>query len=144
MWRLYKFFTNPRALLPFLINQSGSIVFYYILASEKVSDATTICNSLTFAFTALTAYVLGEKINRPWLLLIGVSLVMIGIYFCLSWTTLVFFVSNSFMRVKVIIKIYELGKHLIMKYDLWSDELWIFCNYVFENKSRDYFMIFLM
>lgn len=74
--------------VPFVLNQSGSVVYYYLLGTmgacaecwlrvrslnrslmlplvplvaSEVSLAVPICNSLAFAFTAVTAYVLGER-----------------------------------------------------------------------------------
>ena len=51
---LKKFFTDPFMFLPFLLNQSGSFFFYYILSSQPISIASPVCNSLSFMFTAIT------------------------------------------------------------------------------------------
>ena len=42
--------TDPRIFIPFAINQSGSVVYYYMLSKEPVSKAAPICNALTFIF----------------------------------------------------------------------------------------------
>ncbi|KAI9905563.1 hypothetical protein PsorP6_014062 [Peronosclerospora sorghi] len=52
-------------VLPFALNQSGSVVYVYLLGSAEISNAVPICNSLTFVFTALTSRLLGEKPKRP-------------------------------------------------------------------------------
>jgi glucose uptake protein GlcU len=84
IYSLKQLFTSPRLFLPFAINQSGSIVYYYMLSSEPVSRASPICNALTFAFTAATAYtVFGEEIRYPFFLWIGVIFVILGISACL-------------------------------------------------------------
>jgi len=97
-----------------LINQSGSLVYYYLLGSTgkkgyltalvcllicgssfqgymqwmtasflfwstELSLSVPICNSLTFVFTALTSWVLGEKIHRPLQAVGGMMLVLAGI-----------------------------------------------------------------
>ncbi len=80
---LYRLFTKPRVLLPFLVNQSGSFVYYYLLSSEPVSRASPICNSLTFLFTATTGYIcFGEEVRYPFLLVIGIIAVLVGVFVC--------------------------------------------------------------
>mmetsp|Transcript_16728 Transcript_16728/g.15087 ORF Transcript_16728/g.15087 Transcript_16728/m.15087 type:complete len:182 (+) Transcript_16728:35-580(+) len=78
-------FTEPTVYLPFLINQSGSLVFYVVLFREPISIAAPVCNSLTFIFTAVTGYVVfKEEVQSPSLLIIGIILVLIGIYICMT------------------------------------------------------------
>ncbi|KAK3710164.1 hypothetical protein QZH41_010554, partial [Actinostola sp. cb2023] len=48
-------------MIPFLLNQSGSVLFYLTLASADLSLAVPITNSLTFLFTILTGKLLGEE-----------------------------------------------------------------------------------
>lgn len=73
---------DHKKLVPFIINQCGSLLFYYLLASEPVMIAAPLCNALTFAFTAVAAYCLGERPNSPGLMFVGVILVLVGIYVC--------------------------------------------------------------
>ncbi|RMX69031.1 hypothetical protein DD238_004722 [Peronospora effusa] len=56
---------NWQFVLPFLLNQSGSVAYVYLLSSTDISNAVPICNSLTFVFTAITSRLLGEKLQRP-------------------------------------------------------------------------------
>ncbi|CAI5737741.1 unnamed protein product [Peronospora destructor] len=56
---------NWKFVLPFMMNQSGSVAYVYLLSSTDVSNAVPICNSLTFVFTAITSRLLGEKLPRP-------------------------------------------------------------------------------
>ncbi len=77
-------FSNPRLFVPMIINQCGSLMFYLLLASEDISIAVPICNSLTFVFTGLTSWLIGEKIYEPLMLLFGVLLVVIGTALCLT------------------------------------------------------------
>ena len=80
---LRHFCTEPKIFVPFLVNQTGSLVFYYLLSKEPVSRTAPICNAITFTFTALTGYVfLKEEIRSPILLAIGSLLVVLGTYFC--------------------------------------------------------------
>mmetsp|Transcript_174 Transcript_174/g.216 ORF Transcript_174/g.216 Transcript_174/m.216 type:complete len:129 (+) Transcript_174:245-631(+) len=80
---LHQLFVNPMIFLPFLINQSGSLVYYLLLSLEPISKAAPICNGLTFISTAITGYVfLKEEIKSPLLLIIGSILVLCGIYLC--------------------------------------------------------------
>ena len=71
---------DHKKLIPFILNQCGSLLFYFHLASEPVMIAAPLCNSLTFAFTALAAYCLGERPKSPVLMFLGVGFVLLGIY----------------------------------------------------------------
>lgn len=82
---LRHFCVEPRIFLPFLVNQSGSIVYYLLLSKEPISKAAPICNALTFILTAITGYFfLKEEIRSPLLLILGSLLVLLGIYICCS------------------------------------------------------------
>lgn len=77
---LKTFITNPRMFLPYMVNQSGSLIYYYMLSSEPVSRAGPICNSLTFMFTALTGYFyFREEVKNPGMLFLGVAIVIVSI-----------------------------------------------------------------
>ncbi|XP_051892651.1 transmembrane protein 234 isoform X2 [Pristis pectinata] len=54
---------NYKYLIPFLLNQSGSLLYYFTLASTDLSLAVLLSNSLTFLFTLLTGKLLGEDIG---------------------------------------------------------------------------------
>ena len=81
------FIQNPHALIPFFINQCGSLLFYYVLATGDVTAASIICNSITFAFTGITAWCLGEQIHSFQFLIIGVLLVLFGTIICYHSST---------------------------------------------------------
>jgi drug/metabolite transporter (DMT)-like permease len=82
---LRRLFNDPKVYIPYSINQSGSILFYFLLSKEPVSRAAPICNALTFIFTAITGfYILGEKVSRPFLLILGIALVIIGTFVCIT------------------------------------------------------------
>jgi len=82
---LKRLFNDPKVYIPYSINQSGSILFYFLLSKEPVSRAAPICNALTFIFTAITGfYILGEKVSRPLLLILGIALVIIGTFVCIT------------------------------------------------------------
>uniref|UniRef100_A0A8C1SJG3 Transmembrane protein 234 n=2 Tax=Cyprinus carpio TaxID=7962 RepID=A0A8C1SJG3_CYPCA len=83
-------------LVPFLLNQSGSFVFYFTLAStvEKflflhkflvtgndLSLAAPMVNSLTFLFMLLMGKLLGEEIEGKRAVL-GMLLIMSGVTVC--------------------------------------------------------------
>ncbi|ELP91413.1 hypothetical protein EIN_155200 [Entamoeba invadens IP1] len=68
-------------VIPFLINQSGSILFSVLLGSNDFSLIVPLSNALTFIFTFLTAYLLGEsKLSIK--CLCGVILVLVGVTIC--------------------------------------------------------------
>ncbi|XP_028293509.1 transmembrane protein 234 [Gouania willdenowi] len=74
-------FLNLKYLVPFLLNQSGSLVYYYTLSTTDLTLAVPVANSLTFLCTVLTGKLLGEDIGGKQALL-GMILTMSGITLC--------------------------------------------------------------
>ncbi|KAL6488043.1 hypothetical protein MHYP_G00046690 [Metynnis hypsauchen] len=74
-------FLNVKYLLPFLLNQSGSVVFYFTLATTDLSLAVPTVNSLSFLFTLLTGKLLGEDFGGKRAVL-GMVLTMLGVTLC--------------------------------------------------------------
>ncbi|KAK3756125.1 hypothetical protein RRG08_033009 [Elysia crispata] len=73
--------TNWKYILSFVMNQTGSLVYYITLSSADLTLAVPITNSMTFIFTALSSHVLGEKqINFN--TLVGITLVAAGVLLC--------------------------------------------------------------
>jgi len=72
---------NWRYMMPFLANQSGSVIFYLTLASVDLSLAVPITNSLTFIFTGVTGKLFGEPIGGKGTY-IGALLVTMGVTLC--------------------------------------------------------------
>ena len=75
---------NVRVWLPYAVNQSGSLLFYYTLGHSDLSLAVPMCNGLALVFSILTSYGIGEPMNDPWRIIVGSSLVMAGVAVCLS------------------------------------------------------------
>uniref|UniRef100_A0AAX7SUJ5 Transmembrane protein 234 n=1 Tax=Astatotilapia calliptera TaxID=8154 RepID=A0AAX7SUJ5_ASTCA len=74
-------FLNIKYLVPFLLNQSGSVVYYYTLSTTELSFAVPVANSLTLLCTLLTGKFLGEEIGgKP---VVGMFLTMAGITLCI-------------------------------------------------------------
>ena len=67
--------------LPFLVNQSGSVLYHYVLSSTELSVAVPVANWLTLLVTIITGHLLGERIkdSRTY---IGIILVVCGICMC--------------------------------------------------------------
>ncbi|XP_017269465.1 transmembrane protein 234 [Kryptolebias marmoratus] len=74
-------FLNLKYLVPFLLNQSGSLVYYYTLSTTELSLAVPVANSLTFLFTLLTGKLLGEEFGGKQAVA-GMFLTMAGITLC--------------------------------------------------------------
>ncbi len=79
---LRKLLSNPMLVAPFVVNQIGSFIFYILLATGDISTTSPICNALALIFTALTGWYLGEKVNSPFKLFLGVVLVYCGVLLC--------------------------------------------------------------
>uniref|UniRef100_UPI00358DD9A2 transmembrane protein 234 isoform X2 n=1 Tax=Myxine glutinosa TaxID=7769 RepID=UPI00358DD9A2 len=56
-------FFNARYMIPFLINQLGSLLYYVTLASADLSLAVILTNSLTVIFTIISGAMLGERLG---------------------------------------------------------------------------------
>ena len=55
-------FTKPKYLIPVTLNQSGSLLYLLTLQNANLSSAVPIANSLSFLFSAISGYYVGEKI----------------------------------------------------------------------------------
>lgn len=69
--------------LPYVINQSGSLLYYFTLSQSDLSLAVPICNALSLVFSIVTSYALGERIDHPIRTAVGSALVMGGVAICL-------------------------------------------------------------
>ncbi|KAJ8333101.1 hypothetical protein SKAU_G00419970 [Synaphobranchus kaupii] len=76
-------FLNIKYLVPFVLNQSGSLVYYLTLATTDLSLAVPVANSLTFLFTLLTGKLLGEDIGGK-RAVAGMCLTMLGVTLCVA------------------------------------------------------------
>ncbi|XP_061192024.1 transmembrane protein 234 homolog [Saccostrea echinata] len=74
---------NWKYLVPFLINQGGSVLYYITLASAELSLAVPITNSLTFLFTIISGRFLGDQIHH-WETYVGMLLILAGVALCVS------------------------------------------------------------
>uniref|UniRef100_A0A8C0WWE8 Transmembrane protein 234 n=1 Tax=Castor canadensis TaxID=51338 RepID=A0A8C0WWE8_CASCN len=75
-------FLNTEYLMPFLLNQCGSLLYYLILASTDLT-LVPICNSLAIVFTLIVGKVLGEDIGGK-RAVIGMVLTVTGITLCIT------------------------------------------------------------
>mmetsp|Transcript_13590 Transcript_13590/g.31529 ORF Transcript_13590/g.31529 Transcript_13590/m.31529 type:complete len:143 (-) Transcript_13590:133-561(-) len=73
--------TRWQYVVPFAINQCGSLVYYLSLGDADISMAVPIANSTTFMWTALTQVALGEEAGNRYTL-IGSVLVVVGVGLC--------------------------------------------------------------
>jgi len=78
-------FRRFRVWGPYVLNQLGSLVFYFAaLSKSDLSSAVPICNALALVFSVLTShYLLGERVDRPIRAFFGAALVVGGVATCL-------------------------------------------------------------
>lgn len=76
-------FRRVRVYLPFLCNQLGSVLFYFVLSRNDLSLAVPACNALALIFSVATSHYLGETVNRPLRAVVGAAFVMIGLTICM-------------------------------------------------------------
>ena len=72
---------NWKYTIPFLINQSASVLYFLTLANTELSVAVPVVNSLTFIFTVVAGVILKERLNRQ--TLFGSILITIGVILCI-------------------------------------------------------------
>ena len=77
-------FLSWRVWIPYALNQSGSVVFYYLLASSDLSRSVPICNSLALVFSLATGFALGESMTMPLRTFVGAALILAGTTLCVS------------------------------------------------------------
>lgn len=68
-------------VLAFLLNQSGSVLYYFTLSQSDISLAVPITNSLTFTVTGLVGRLMGEKLPSRWTY-VGMGMVLLGVALC--------------------------------------------------------------
>ncbi|XP_066495015.1 transmembrane protein 234 [Tiliqua scincoides] len=74
---------NYKYMVPFLLNQSGSLVYYLTLASTDLTLAVPLCNSLALMFTLAMGKMLGEDIGGARTAL-GMLLTGLGVALCIA------------------------------------------------------------
>ncbi|XP_076296082.1 transmembrane protein 234 homolog [Lasioglossum baleicum] len=73
--------TKMKYIVPFVINQCGSVLYFLMLGGTDISLAVPVTNSLTFVVTAITGSMLGEeKIHKN--TYIGMTLILVGTMLC--------------------------------------------------------------
>lgn len=70
-------------VVPWLLNQAGSLLFVVLLASSDISKAVPIANAVSVAANAVTDLCLGERYSLQYLIP-GCLLVASGVMLCLS------------------------------------------------------------
>lgn len=58
---LFFLLTRWQYVLPFALNQAGSVLYVAVLQTAELSLAVPVVNSLSFVFTAVAALCLGER-----------------------------------------------------------------------------------
>jgi drug/metabolite transporter (DMT)-like permease len=75
---------NWRFSVPFALNQTGSLIYIWLLGSTEISMAVPIVNSLTFLFTALAAAALGEEQQWTARTYAGALCIVAGVALCVA------------------------------------------------------------
>ncbi|CEP00865.1 EamA domain-containing protein [Plasmodiophora brassicae] len=78
---LFGIFLNWKFVVPYVINQLGSVVYVYTLKSSDLSMSMPMCNALALVFTTVTSRLIGER-PLPLGGLIGTALTAVGISIC--------------------------------------------------------------
>ncbi|NXG26230.1 TM234 protein, partial [Grallaria varia] len=70
-------------VVPFLLNQGGSLLFYLTLASTDLSLAVPLCNSLALVVTLVAGRILGEDLGGK-RAVAGMLLTILGVSLCVA------------------------------------------------------------
>ncbi|XP_069676583.1 transmembrane protein 234 homolog [Periplaneta americana] len=68
-------------VIPFILNQCGSVLYYIALGTSDLTLAVPVANSLTFVATAICGWAIGEELPQRNTYL-GILLVLCGIVLC--------------------------------------------------------------
>lgn len=74
-------FTNLSYMIPFIVNQLGSVMYFIALQNIDISLALPVANSLTFVFTAIVGWILGEELPKTNVIL-GILMIFTGTALC--------------------------------------------------------------
>eukprot|EP01134_Creolimax_fragrantissima_P001356 CFRG1356T1 len=73
--------------IPFVINQSGAVLFFYTLSHVDLSLAVPITNSLTFVWTSLVESLIFGGKHPDSRTAVGTALVLSGVFCCIKGKT---------------------------------------------------------
>ncbi|CAG9478050.1 conserved Plasmodium protein, unknown function [Plasmodium vivax] len=73
---------NWYVVIPYLFNQAGSVLYYYLLGQGDISLVMPLCNVLCFVFTFLTEMALFKR-AFSFKSVLGLSFVSAGLFLCL-------------------------------------------------------------
>ncbi|CAD2095447.1 hypothetical protein YYG_04663 [Plasmodium vinckei petteri] len=74
---------NVNIILPYLLNQIGSLFYYFLLYKSDISLAVPLSNVSSFIFTYITEIIILKK-NITYKSVLGLILVCIGLIICLN------------------------------------------------------------
>lgn len=69
---------NWKYSLPFLVNQSGSVLYFWTLSTASLSIAVPLTNALTLVVATVVGKALGEQTGGVYLYF-GIVLILIGV-----------------------------------------------------------------
>eukprot|EP00831_Metopus_contortus_P005035 TRINITY_DN1188_c0_g1_i9.p2 TRINITY_DN1188_c0_g1~~TRINITY_DN1188_c0_g1_i9.p2 ORF type:complete len:130 (+),score=4.14 TRINITY_DN1188_c0_g1_i9:230-619(+) len=75
-WRLL---INWRFLVPFLLNQVGSILFYYALGNYSIALVVPVSNCISFTITYICETIM-KRTGIKFLDMAGIGIVILGIF----------------------------------------------------------------
>ena len=74
---------KPKFVIPWLMNQSGSVVYAMSLGSNELTLAVPLANALTFVCTTLAGALCGERMENH-LTYWGIGMVTVGVLICIG------------------------------------------------------------
>ena len=78
-------FRHVSVWLPYALNQTGSVLFYFTLSQTDLTLAVPACNALSLVFSIVTSwFILKEPVDRPIQTVVGAALVIGGVALCLQ------------------------------------------------------------
>lgn len=77
-------FSNPSYAIPFVVNISGSALYYWVLGSAPLSMAVPLANMATFLVSAVLGQALGDDPKAPPMFWLGMCSVAVGVFLCVT------------------------------------------------------------
>lgn len=81
--QLLRKLANIKIWLPYAVNQLGSLFYYKLLVSSRLTVSVPICNATAMVFSCITSVLLGERVDKPWRAGVGVIFIVMGSGICM-------------------------------------------------------------
>ncbi|CRG93702.1 conserved Plasmodium protein, unknown function [Plasmodium gallinaceum] len=77
-------FKNLNIIIPYILNQIGSLLYYYLLSESDISLVMPLSNASSFFFTYITEIIIFKK-SITYKSILGLILICSGLFMCVNF-----------------------------------------------------------